>query len=93
MYFLVIFSDLKALFPLVYLFVFKSCNQTDFGKTYDNSQMGPDRIYGAVVMAPGCSLSCVVKRTMQCETVNIWYEIRRLCIVACTVCHHVYIDN
>ena len=41
----IIFSDLKALFPLVYLFVSKSCIQTKFGQTYDNRQNGPDRIY------------------------------------------------
>ena len=36
---------MKAVFPLVYLFVSKSCNHAEFGQTYDNRRMGPDRIY------------------------------------------------
>ena len=46
MYYYVIFSDLKALFPLAYLVAPKSCSRTEFGQTYDNSRMIPDRIYG-----------------------------------------------
>ena len=46
MYFYVMFSYLKALVSLVYLVVSKSYNQTEFGQTYDNSQISPDRIYG-----------------------------------------------
>ena len=33
-------------FEGVYLAVSKSCNRTEFGQSYDNSQMGLDRIYG-----------------------------------------------
>ena len=38
MYFYVICSDLKALFPLVYLVVSKSCNQSELDQSCDNSQ-------------------------------------------------------
>ena len=30
-FFFIIFSDVKAVFPLVYLFVSKSCNRTEWG--------------------------------------------------------------
>ena len=46
MYFYVIFSELKALFPLVYLLVSKSSNSNRMGQINDNSRMGPDPIYG-----------------------------------------------
>ena len=40
MYFYVICSDLKVLFPLVYLVESKSCNRSELDQSYDNSQKG-----------------------------------------------------
>ena len=39
---------LNSFFMFMLMVVAKSCNRTEFGKTYGNSRMGAGRIYGKV---------------------------------------------